>query len=154
MTAKDLHREQQKNLRAYNKTKPTVPSSKDFGFMDVKSIQILSRVFLEKWAQLVGSIKVTTCHSQPWQPFKVTYRAWERKEPDGTWPLAHIPMTNQTALLVDLGFRVCSSLPFFFPSSFLPPSFLPNVQPASRPTPATLMLYTIRLFRKSVDLFS
>lgn len=75
MTAKDLHREQQKNLRAYNKTKHTVPSSKDFGFMDVKSIQILSRVFLEKWAQLVGSIKVTTCHSQPWQPFKVTYRA-------------------------------------------------------------------------------
>lgn len=62
MTAKEFHREQQKNLRAH-KTRlfvvVVVPAfewliiptySKDFGFMDVKSIQILSRGFLEKWA--------------------------------------------------------------------------------------------------------
>ena len=61
MTTKDLHREQQKNLRAHTKKNfvvvvPSIEgliiltSSKDFGFMDVKSIQILSRGFLEKWA--------------------------------------------------------------------------------------------------------
>lgn len=164
MTAEHVHKAQQKNLRAHKKRQNTLflvlndlspPfSSKDFRFLGEKTTKILSRGLLQKWVQQgqLNLQQVSTLIS-----IQNDLQNIRKKSTKVYMIITSHSSKELGTLMVGLGPRVCSS--FFLLPPFLLPFILSsyddcNVQPASRPIEATLMLYISLFYRKFVDLFS